>query len=176
MESVLGKMEAEYEKLTTFLSEATVNPKGFPVLRLHVGCLFNESSNIKVCSVHHPELNDNYRPSVHTTLRKEKTQIQEHFVMCTKLDVSMNSLLLRGKNFGFIRRLTFCTAGKNTLKLKKLSHMEHSTILPYFGFQQLEPVGVLQDHPQTHTPSKEYEVGFQCGLQCSEPFRGWRKA
>lgn len=36
-------------------------------------------------------------------LRLKKTKIQELFVACTKLDVSMNSLLMRGKNLVYTR-------------------------------------------------------------------------
>lgn len=53
MESVLGKMEAEYEKLTTFLSEATVNPeKVSPFLDcMWVVCSMNHQISKSVQSI-----------------------------------------------------------------------------------------------------------------------------
>ena len=53
MESVLGKIEAEYEKLTTFLSEATVNPeKVSPFLDcMWVVCSMNHQISKSVQSI-----------------------------------------------------------------------------------------------------------------------------
>ena len=84
----LGDMENKYESLTTVLSEATVAPDQITQSQAESFCGTNMPHichGIYVCNQVHP--------------RSRKADIQRDFVAITKMDVSMNSLLVRAKFF-----------------------------------------------------------------------------
>ena len=94
--TALTEMENKYESLATVLSEATVAPDQITQSQAEsfYGIKLQHMSWVCVCHQVHP--------------RSKKTDIQKDFVAITKMDVSMNSLLVRAKFFSLRFKLLSC--------------------------------------------------------------------